>query len=65
MIRCDQQKVFLKNGTSIHAPYQVYAKHLKDEDRTPQAILHQIILHGKEEYVRDDDAIHINDIEGF
>lgn len=26
---------------------------------------HQIILHGKEEYVRDDDATHINGIEGF
>ena len=25
----------------------------------------QVILHGKEEYVRDEDATHINGIEGF
>lgn len=41
------------------------------DDHTAYAALnligkHQIILHGKEEYVRDDDdATHINGIEGF
>ena len=39
------------------------------DDHTAYATLnligkHQIILHGKEEYVRDD-ATHINGIEGF
>jgi transposase len=40
------------------------------DDHTAYAALnligkHQIILHGKEEYVRDEDATHINGVEGF